>query len=201
MGFFRFWLECARRAARVSLRQTDRLDLFVSVGVTGIAAMLGWQIDWNIPWPVVVLCLLVAVFLGRLLLVAPYQMWRERNDEARDSRDLLASFKAGRDESFLALAKLRTAGVAIRNAALHPFDTNDALLAWERSVSDWERDVIAELNKISRARGEMFGVLDTVGPARVRSAATDVRHLTIYNQHDCRLARLSELVDGLAHRG
>jgi hypothetical protein len=96
------------------------------------------------------------------------------------------------------LARLRTAGVVIRNEGMSITNV-DAWKDWEKRASTWNDDVIASIKKINEADAEWFSILDVVPEARLPISATlplDLRvsaaHHKLYREHDFRLKRLAE---------
>lgn len=80
MGFVVFWWACIKRAFSVSLTATDKIDLWANIG-SGAAALIGYQFAYQRSWPEIIFIAAVAAFFFRLLIVAPYQLWREKNAE------------------------------------------------------------------------------------------------------------------------
>jgi hypothetical protein len=99
----------------------------------------------------------------------------------------------------LSLAALRADGVTLRNC--HGAVTDKASFeAWAKKVNAWRDTVQRELEKISKSDAAWFSVLDVVPPARIpppqwHSSRKDWSAFAkLYGEHDCRLARLGDMI-------
>lgn len=95
------------------------------------------------------------------------------------------------------MAKLRTAGVEIRN---HGCILNDDTTwrAWANAAEEWSRKVYESLKSISEADAEFFRVLDVVpSEPRVIYVPFNEEHMKVFREHDCRLDRLGRMVYNL----
>ncbi|GMV61354.1 MAG: hypothetical protein AMXMBFR74_05230 [Parvibaculum sp.] len=112
----------------------------------------------------------------------------------------------------VALSHLRGEGVKLRNAATSVFPTQRDFDEWEKKVLDWRTLVIEEIRKINEADAEWFSVLDVVPPPRIsissltptQTAATmnwAAAQKKLYGEHDCRLARLGDMIQNLWRDG
>lgn len=104
------------------------------------------------------------------------------------------------DDALLRLTQLRTEGVEIRNDATSMLYTSH-LDEWAGRVQRWMEEVIKSIRFISPADSEWFATLDTVPQARVAipsirlgGAADRELFVSLFRQHDYRLARLEKLL-------
>jgi len=77
MHFVRFWWRCFKRALRPSIEAADAAFLLVPALAGYVAYMLGYEIEINAPYWIIVLAVFGGLFLIRLFIVAPYEMWRD----------------------------------------------------------------------------------------------------------------------------
>jgi hypothetical protein len=99
---------------------------------------------------------------------------------------------APRNEARLRLARLRTAGVALRNRSLRL----DEVLNWISNVQDWAVAVAAEIEKVDAADAEWFRTLDTVPPPRVVFNDLSPEYSSTFRQLDFMLIKLERLIAG-----
>lgn len=108
---------------------------------------------------------------------------------AHEGRATLAP-PSHREQARFRLARLRTAGVALRNRA----PSSDEIDAWTSEVKDWAQAVVAEIEKIDPADAEWFRTLDAVPPPRVRFAELDPSYVKTFRELDFMLMRLERLL-------
>jgi hypothetical protein len=96
------------------------------------------------------------------------------------------------------LSKLRSEGVRIRNDGM-----NVATTTWEewRTVTEsWNTRTIECIGKIDQGCAEWFSVLDIVPAPRIEGVRLNGHQVNVYAQHDCRVARLGDLIQQLWER-
>ena len=97
---------------------------------------------------------------------------------------------APRDEARLRLARLRTAGVHLRNRKLDI----DEVAVWIPEVRDWTLAVAAEIEKIDAADAEWFRTLDAVPPPRVNFNDLSPEYSKTFRELDFMLVKLERLM-------
>lgn len=106
------------------------------------------------------------------------------------------------------LSRLRAEGVELRNAAIAIFSTQTEFDEWKKKALEWNKRVIEEIRKINEADAEWFSILDVVSPPRiamanqsppqtVASMGWQGAQIKLYKEHDCRLARLGDMIRNL----
>ena len=100
----------------------------------------------------------------------------------------------------LSLAELRAAGVRLRNDTYETVTDKRTFEKWEKKVTVWTKKVHRELEKISKSDAVWFSVLDVVPPPRIHPPTWATGHADyppfekLYGEHDCRLARLGDMI-------
>lgn len=94
------------------------------------------------------------------------------------------------DEERLRLARLRTAGVHLRNRSLRPDDIAD----WRLEVRDWALAVAAGIQEIDAADAEWFRTLDAVPPPRVNLGDLSPEYSKTFRELDYMLVKLEILL-------
>ncbi len=95
-----------------------------------------------------------------------------------------------RNEARLRLARLRTAGVSLRNRQLELDEVTD----WISQVRDWELAVVTEVEKIDAADAEWFRTLDAVPPPRVNFSELSPEYSKAFRELDFKLVKLERLI-------
>ncbi len=95
-----------------------------------------------------------------------------------------------RNEARLHLARLRTAGVSLRNRQLELDEVAD----WMSQFRDWELAVVAEIEKIDAADAEWFRTLDAVPPPRVNFNELSPEYSKAFRELDFKLVKLERLM-------
>jgi len=143
-------------------------------------------------------------FLNRLAMTGKASVFPHENPNEQSFRHGFnkATFNRNptREAAALRLAQLRDEGVVIRNDASRLLFTAD-LEAWVSKVNEWMGEVIEALKPMSVPDSEWFATLHTVPPSQVpipnlRLGGQEDRALfvSIFRQHDYRLARLDALL-------
>ncbi len=171
------------------------------------APLLSLFIEWGVPILLVITGALV-LFYGPTPVAADMPSPPTTDDSADDGEK---AFERGftkaalresgtRDIALLRLAQLRSEGVEIRNDAVNLLFTSH-LDAWVVKIRKWMEDVIEALKAVNPADSEWFATLDAVPAARVPipnvrlgGEADRVLFVSIFRQHDYRLARLDSLL-------
>ena len=97
------------------------------------------------------------------------------------------------------LSRLRAKGVDIRNDGRFAFPDESSWLDWKQKAEDWNTEVIAAIGKVNEADAQWFSILDIVPEPRLPMKVEDPSklydgHMKLYREHDCRVARLGEMV-------
>ena len=132
----------------------------------------------------------------------------EKHIESREQLQAEAAFQGGfapnspnaKEAVLLLLTHLRSEGVEIRNK-LPMFLSTTELDSWANRVSRWMEDVVDALKSINAADSKWFATLDAVPASRVPIPSIQVggqedhaMFVSIFRQHDYRLARLDALL-------
>jgi hypothetical protein len=105
-------------------------------------------------------------------------------------------------EARVEIAKLRKAGVELRNFGQRKITDQSTYDKWCADTLQWEKDVVAAIAKISAADAEWFATMDSY-PAVPREPLVNpfynlvTPHEARYAQHDFQLARLGEMIRDL----
>lgn len=75
MGWFKFWWLCIRRSMRLSLEAADTVLLVILILIGAIGAMTDYEIIINAPFWIQGSVVIAVIFLTRILLIAPYQLY------------------------------------------------------------------------------------------------------------------------------
>lgn len=97
------------------------------------------------------------------------------------------------------LSHLRAKGVGIRNDGRFGFRDEISWLDWKQEAEDWNTEVIAAIGKVNEADAQWFSILDIVPEPRLPMKVKTLNklyegHMKLYREHDCRVARLGEMV-------
>lgn len=93
------------------------------------------------------------------------------------------------------LSKLRSEGVKLRNDGMEV--TTATWEEWRTMTEDWNKRTIACIGKIDQGWAEWFSVLDVVPTPRVEGVRLNGPQIKAFNEHDCRVSRLGELIQDL----
>ena len=133
---------------------------------------------------------------GVAIVVASYLLWaEERKKVVALDRDELVEARR------LALARLRQAGVALRNSAQFGFEEAAAMQAWMEQVETWNTEVVFSIMAGNEADAEWFRIADVVETPRIPMSypwdtplSGDEHAFFLYNLHDFRLVKLEKLI-------
>jgi hypothetical protein len=149
--------------------------------------LTGRGLEWLVGVPSWLIAIIVALGLVAFWLLEHLAQLRRRMRGAR-----------------LDLAKLRSEGVALRNAGVTMAD--DAWELWQEKVLKWNQNVIRNIREINEADAEWFTTLDIVPPPRIevrvvpRDPQTLQAHGKLFREHDFRLKRLGRMIYRLWER-
>ncbi len=188
------------------------LGILAGVSLVGSGAVGIWSSN---PWSllaVAVICLILAFphFLAEhieLIKAGAFEVrprWETQAQPPSSAVNIEALLSpeaappTNRHDQRLTLAKLRTAGVGLRNEGMR-LKPND-LTAWLDRVAKWADATVAAIGYLDSADAEWFCTLDAVPPPRIAIRPINPFHEKTYRELDLMLVKLDTLIVRYAER-